>query len=273
MSAEGEEITVSAVSVDKPTVSVTGLLSDTVQTYIDKFVAAYEMQEDVRSGKVEIKLLYQGKILSPSSTARDSNFIDKCVVHYVVKLVSRTEKKKREVRINMSNNNNGGGSSNSEGGSSGRGRRVRGLARLADVGFSPEEIEELRTMYRAERALQHPELPVTEENDLEGEERWLNQMLGRTRARGRNPFLRGAGDDDDDDDEGSVQHFSMQANIPRLSPGAEFLLGLSLGFGVGVIMVCCLLMRNLSFSMKMGITTGICLNLLLTSYAARASNK
>ena len=265
MSAGEEEITVNAVSIDKPTVSVTGRLSDTIQSYVDKFVAAYGMQDDVRSGKVEIKLLYQGKILKPSSTARDANFIDKCVVHYVVKLVSQTEKKKREVRINMTNSEGGAGNS-------GRGRRVRGLARLADVGFSPEEIEELRTMYRAERALQHPELPVTEENDLEGEERWLNQMLGRTRGRGRNPFYGGAGNGDGDD-EGSIQNFAMRASFPQLSPGAEFLLGLSLGFGLGFVMICCLFMRGLSFSMKLGITVGICLNLLLTSYASRASRK
>lgn len=259
---EEGEITVSAVSVDKPTVSVTGRLSDTIQSYIDKFVAAYNMQEDVRAGKIEIKLLYQGKILNPGATARDSNFIDKCVVHYVVKLTTRTNrKKKREVHINVpntnDNNNNAGRSRNSQ---------ARGLARLADAGFSPEEIEELRTLYRAERALAHPELPVSDENDLEGEERWLNQMLERTMGRNRNPF-RG----DDEDNNVGMRGFSMSANIPRLSPGAEFLLGLSLGFGLGFVMICCLFLGGLSFSMKLGITVGICLNLLLTSYAAKSA--
>lgn len=266
MSGE-EEITVSAVSVDKPTVKVTGRLTDSIQSYVDKFVAAYNMQDDVKAGKVEIKLLYQGKILKPTATAQDSNFIDGCVVHYVVKLVSRPERSRREVRINMT-----GGGSNSNGG-----RRARGLARLADVGFSPEEIEELRTMYRAERMLRHSELPVSDENDLEGEERWLNQMLARTGAR--NPFLRGGGggggggDDDEEDENGSGQGFMQRANVPRLSTGGEFFLGLSLGFGLGFITICCLFLRNLSLSTKLGITTGICLNILLSSYAAKASRK
>lgn len=271
--AEEGAITVNAVSIDKPSVSVTGQLSDTIQSYIDKFVAAYGMQDDVRAGKIEIKLLYQGKILDPSATAKDSNFIDKCVVHYVVKLISRSEKKRREVRINMSDS---GSSSNSNGNGNGRGHRARGLASLADMGYSPEEIEEIRTVYRAERALQHPELPVSEDNDLEGEEEWLNQMVGRSRSRGRRIFY--GNDDDDDEEEGGnggggsgIRGFSMRATIPQLSPGAEFLLGLSLGFGMGFIMICCLFLGNLSLSMKMGITVGICLNLLLTSYASRAT--
>ena len=251
-------ITVSAISINRPTATVTGSMDDKIQTYIDKFTREYKLDDDVKAGKVEVKLLYQGRILVPTATARESNFVNACVVHLVVKAIQPLQRHKKEIKIQTTNNNNNNRNSNNN-----NNNRPRGLNRLVDFGFSQDEIEELRTMYRAEMVAEHPNMAPSTENDLAGEERWLDAMLGRENRRLRRAN-GGGNNNNDDDDEADEEEMVAQRPRPVTSMLGEFTIGFFLGFGLGFIGICFMFVRTLPITTRTGVALGITLSMILS---------
>jgi len=256
---EEEEIAVHVVSLDRPPCVVRGRPSDSIRTFAEKASAARGPPQQpqppplpgtkgaraaVRDGP--LKLIFQGRLLDWSASAAAAGLRDGCTVHCVATAAppSPTPPPRDEVHIDM------------RGSQQLAQQRARGLERLAEMGFSADEIAQFRSLFRAEAAAAGLAVPAgsTEQqpDEIAAEEEWLAQVAATLSPQQQQQLLN--------DEQLFVDGGGGSGSR------AEVIFGFVLGSLLGPIMLLWLVFGGgLSSRAKFGIVLGVSINLLVST--------
>jgi hypothetical protein len=283
----GSVLTVSVVSLDGPAIKESVGAAARVRELIE-LVKAQRKPTRTETGRTTpptttpttLKIIFRGQLLDPDAVV-GSTLRDGCVVHCVVALARKPPND--DVRIDVREPTTTATTNTA--------RTRRGLERLAILGFSREDIESFRSLFRAETGA--ASLGTTARQtpaDLEAEEAWLAQVAAR-RGDGAThhhhhhlPFPpQPPGNDgtaevapteeEEAEEEAQDQGQEEQEQQREASVGAmitEVAFGFVLGVLLGVIMLFWIGDGALSRRVKLGILAGVSTNILV-SITARTS--